>query len=102
VIGSEYMPQSGTRAISVDLTLANGTSLSRTSATAEQIEGQLLKLFEGQLDKVYSHIGSKQSQSGIKNENVYDENKANLKLIFRENIEMEIAAVTSKLSTYFA
>ena len=101
VIGSEYMPQSGTRAISVDLTLTNGTPLHRTSATVEQIEGQLLQLFDGQLDKVYSHIGPKQSQSGIKNENVYNENKATLKLIFREDVELEIAAVTSKLSTYF-
>ncbi len=100
-IGSEYMPQSGTRAISVDLTLTNGTPLSRTSATVGQIEGQLLQLFEGQLDKVYAHIGAEQSQSGISNENVYDENKARLKLIFREDAELEIAAVTGKLSNYF-
>src|SRR5688572_32767999 len=66
VIGSEYMPQSDTRAISVDVTLTNGTPLSRTSATVDQIEGQLLQLFEGQLDKIYSHIGAQQSQSGIK------------------------------------
>lgn len=101
LIGSEYMPQSGTRAISVNLTLTNGTPLSRTSATVGQIEGQLLQLFDGQLDQVYAHIGPEQSQSGITNENVYDENKANLKLIFREDIELEIASVTDKLSTYF-
>lgn len=101
VIGSEYMPQSGTRAISVDLSLTNGTSLSRTASTVGQIEGQLLEIFDGQLDKVYSHIGPEQSQSGIENENVYDENKANLKLIFREDVELEIASVTTKLSNYF-
>jgi HAE1 family hydrophobic/amphiphilic exporter-1 len=66
IIGSEYMPQSDTRAISVDVTLTNGTPLSRTSATVDQIEGQLLQLFDGQLDKIYSHIGAQQSQSGIK------------------------------------
>jgi hydrophobic/amphiphilic exporter-1 (mainly G- bacteria), HAE1 family len=101
IIGSEYMPQADTRAISVDVTLTNGTPLSRTSATVGQIEGQLMQLFEGQIDKIYSHIGSQQSQSGIKNENVYNENKATLKLIFREDIELDIAPVTSKLSTYF-
>jgi HAE1 family hydrophobic/amphiphilic exporter-1 len=101
VVGSEYMPQSDTRAISVDVTLTNGTLLSRTSATVNQIEGQLLQLFEGQLDKIYTHIGAQQSQSGIKNENVYNENKATLKLIFREDIELDIAPVTSKLSAYF-
>ncbi|HKZ36911.1 MAG TPA: efflux RND transporter permease subunit, partial [Chryseolinea sp.] len=89
IIGSEYMPQSDTRAISVDVTLTNGTPLSRTSATVNQIEGQLLQLFEGQLDKIYSHIGAQQSQSGIKNENVYNENKATLKLIFKEDIELD-------------
>ncbi len=101
VIGSEYMPQSDTRAISVDVTLTNGTPISRTSATVSQIEGQLLQLFEGQLDKIYSHVGAQQSQSGIKNENVYSENKATLKLIFQEDIELDIAPVTSKLSAYF-
>ena len=101
IIGSEYMPQSDTRAISVDITMTNGTPLSRTSATVSQIEGQLQQLFEGQLDKIYSHIGPQQRQSGIKNENVYNENKANLKLIFREDIELDIAPVTSKLSAYF-
>jgi HAE1 family hydrophobic/amphiphilic exporter-1 len=101
VIGSEYMPQSDTRAISVDVTLTNGTPLARTSATVNQIESQLQQLFEGQLDKIYSHIGPQQSQSGIKNENVYNENKATIKLIFREDIKLDIAPVTSKLSAYF-
>lgn len=101
VIGSEYMPQSDTRAISVDVALPNGTPLARTSATVLQIESQLQQLFEGQLDKIYSHIGPQQSQSGIKNENVYNENKATIKLIFREDIELDIAPVTAKLSSYF-
>lgn len=101
VIGSEYMPQFGTRAISVDITLNNGTPLSRTSATVSQIEGQLLQLFDGQIDKIYSHIGPQQTQSGIKNENVYHENKANLKIIFGEDTKPEIASVTSRLSAYF-
>ena len=101
VIGSEYMPQAGTRAISAHLSLANGTSLSRTSSTVGQIEGQLFELFDGQLEKVYSHIGPQQSQSGIENENVYDENKATLKLIFRDDVALEMSAITSRLSTYF-
>jgi len=101
VIGSEYMPQSGTRAISVDMTLTNGTPLARTSATVNQIEGQLLQLFEGELDKIYSQMGPLQSQSGIQNENVYGENVASLKLIFREDMKPDIASVTSRLSAYF-
>ncbi len=101
IIGSEYMPQAGTKAISVDLSLTNGTPLSRTSSTVEQIEGQLLILFEGKLDHVYAHIGPEKSQSGIENENVYDENKANLKLIFKDDMELDIAQVSSSLSAYF-
>jgi HAE1 family hydrophobic/amphiphilic exporter-1 len=101
IIGSEYMPQAGTKAISVDLSLTNGTPLSRTSSTVDQIEGQLMILFEGQLQHVYAHIGSEKSQSGIDNDNVYDENKANLKLIFKENVELDITTVIPTLSTYF-
>ncbi|WMN11522.1 efflux RND transporter permease subunit [Marivirga salinae] len=101
IIGSEYMPQAGTKAIAVDLKLANGTPLSRTSSTVDQIEGQLSILFEEQLEHVYSHIGPEKSQSGIDNENVYDENKASLKLIFKEDVELDINDITSSLSTYF-
>ena len=101
IIGSEYMPQSDTRAISVDLSLTNGTPLTRTSSTVAQIESQLFTLFDKQLDKVYTHIGPEQSQSGIENENVYDENKANLKLIFRADVALDITNITAKLSSYF-
>ncbi|MEQ9405668.1 MAG: efflux RND transporter permease subunit [Cyclobacteriaceae bacterium] len=101
VIGSEYMPKSDTRAISVDLKLTDGTPLIRTSNTVAQIESQLFGLFEGQLDKVYSHTGPQQSQSGIENENVYQENQANMKLIFSEESTLEITRITDALSNYF-
>lgn len=101
VIGSEYMPQAGTRALSVDLTLENGTPLTRTSSTVNQIEQQLFTLFEDDLDKIYVHVGEEQRQSGIENENVYNENKANLKLIFKEESKLDITRVTTNLSNYF-
>ena len=101
IIGSEYMPKSGTRAVSVDLRLLDGTPLSRTSNTVGQVEKQLFELFSGQLEKVYSHIGSEQSQSSIKNENLYEENKASLKLIFNKDTRLEIAKITDMLSEYF-
>ena len=101
VIGSEYMPKSDTRAISVDLRLADGTPLSRTSNTVYQIEKQLMTLFSEQIDKIYSHSGPEQRQSGIKNENLYEENKASLKLIFKEEIPIDIVNITNALSNYF-
>ena len=101
IIGSEYMPKSDTRAISVDLSLADGTPLNRTSSTVAQIESQLFEIFDGQLDKVYSHIGPEQSQSGIENENVYEENQASLKLIFKEESTLEAVKITNVLSAYF-
>lgn len=101
IIGSEYMPKSDTRALSVELQLTEGTPLDRTSNTIEQIEKQLFVLFNEHLDKVYSHIGSKQSQSGIENENVYEENQASLKLIFKQESTLEITKITDALSNYF-
>ena len=101
IIGSEYMPKSDTRALSVELQLTEGTPLDRTSNTVAQIEKQLFVLFNEHLDKVYSHIGSKQSQSGIENENVYEENQASLKLIFKQESTLEIAKITDALSNYF-
>lgn len=101
VIGSEYMPKADTRAISVDLNLNEGTPLERTSSTVAQIEKQLFQVFEDHLDKIYSHIGPEQSQSGIENENLYEENKASLKLIFSQESELPIAQITEVLSGYF-
>ncbi|MEO9481923.1 MAG: efflux RND transporter permease subunit [Ekhidna sp.] len=101
VIGSEYMPKSDTRALSVDIKLTEGTPLERTSNTVAQIEKQLFELFTEHLDKVYSHIGPMQSQSGIENENVYEENQASLKLIFKDESTLEIAKITDALSNYF-
>lgn len=101
VIGSEYMPKSDTRAISVDLSLIDGTPLSRTSSTVAQVEAQLFQLFADHLEKIYSHIGPEQSQSGIENENLYEENKASLKLIFRDESELPVGTITETLSQYF-
>lgn len=101
IIGSEYMPKSDSRAISVDLNLQDGTPLSRTSKTVGQIEEQLFQLFSDDLDKIYSHIGPEQSQSGIENENLYEENKANLKLIFKDESQLTITTITETLARYF-
>lgn len=101
IIGSEYMPKSDTRAISIDLSLQDGTPLNRTSNTVAQIETQLFELFANDLDKIYSHIGPEQSQSGIENENVYEENKASLKLIFQDESQLPVATITEALSRYF-
>ncbi len=101
VIGSEYMPRADTRAISVDLTIAEGTPLSRTSGTVSQIEKQLFEMFGGQLDKIYSHVGPRQSQSGVENENLYEENQAALKLIFYPESRLKSTVIAQALSTYF-
>ncbi|MFK7951968.1 MAG: efflux RND transporter permease subunit [Ekhidna sp.] len=101
VIGSEYMPKSDTRAMSIDISLQDGTPLNRTSSTVAQIEQQLFELFANDLDKIYSHIGPEQSQSGIENENQYEENKANLKLIFQDESQLPVTTITEALSEYF-
>lgn len=100
-IGSEYLPQAGSRAISVNLSLSNGTPLERTSRTVEQVEQQLLELFPGEVDKIYSHIGSEQSQSTVVNENTYEENKANIKIIFKQDAALKMVDITTTLSNYF-
>lgn len=101
IIGSEYMPKSDTRAIAVDLSLTDGTPLKRTSSTVAQIENQLFQLFADHLDKIYSHIGPEQSQSGIENENLYEENKASLKLIFKDDSQLAMTTINEALSQYF-
>ena len=99
VIGSEYMPRTETRTLSIDLSLPEGTSLERTGNTVSQIEHQLFSVFDNHLEKVYTHIGSSDN-STLQESNIGHEHKANLKLIFKEDSPVKTGSVTKIMGEY--
>ncbi|MDN5216327.1 efflux RND transporter permease subunit [Fulvivirgaceae bacterium BMA12] len=99
VIGSEYMPRTDTRSLSIDISLPEGTRLERTRNTVSQIEHQLFTIFPDHLEKVYSHIGNNDN-SAFENSNIEDEHKANLKLIFKKDSPVKINMVTQVMGDY--
>ena len=71
-VGSEYLPKGNTKEFSVDITLAEGTDLYRTSQTVDAIEEMLTSTFGDKITSVYSIIGktnTQNSNSVFKNEN---------------------------------
>ncbi|VAW22019.1 RND efflux system, inner membrane transporter [hydrothermal vent metagenome] len=88
-IGTEFMPQTQTKELSVELKLAEGTELERTESTVKNIESTLAGYLGENLDKIYSHTGP---GSGIESDilSVFEgENTAEIKIILSKNSQMD-------------
>lgn len=57
-IGSEFMPQSKSDSFTIEITLPEGTSLTRTSETIQQIEEMIESGLPDYVSAVYSQIGT--------------------------------------------
>ncbi len=99
LVGSEYMPRTDTRSLAVALTLPEGTKLERTQNTVVQIENQLHSIFPDELELIYSHIGVKNS-SNDGEENLKEENLANLKLVLKNESNITVDNIVTVLSQY--
>jgi HAE1 family hydrophobic/amphiphilic exporter-1 len=75
-IGSEFMPQSKSDSFTIEITLPEGTSLTRTSETIQQIEEMIESGLPEYISTIYSEIGTT-SNSSIASLLTY-ENKADV------------------------
>ncbi|MEL7001921.1 MAG: efflux RND transporter permease subunit [Bacteroidota bacterium] len=99
-VGSEYMPKVDGKAITVELTLEEGTRLEETFNTVKQVERHLGKLFEGNLDYIYSLTGEEVDDN--KPESEGGQHKAYVKLIFNTESEFGASSYIAVLTDYFA
>jgi len=62
IIGTEFMPQSGTHEFDVEIKMPEGTKLERTSSAIANLESMISGLLEGKVASIYSHTGT---ESGL-------------------------------------
>ncbi len=81
LIGSEFMPQTESREVTLNLKLSEGTRLERTEATVSNIEGIITEYLGEDLDKIYSHAGPRTGLTGDASTVFEGENTAEIKVI---------------------
>jgi HAE1 family hydrophobic/amphiphilic exporter-1 len=78
-VGSEYVPQGGTRELNIDIKLKEGTQLQRTEGMVINLETMLKELLGDNADMIFSQIGS--VKSSVSEKSVFqNENSATLKI----------------------
>lgn len=85
LIGTEFMPQTEARELSLNLKLQEGTRLVRTEATVSNVENILNEYIGDDLDMIYSHAGPSTGLSGDASSVFEGENTAEIKVILKMN-----------------
>lgn len=80
-IGTEFMPKTETRELTIDLKLQEGTELRRTESTVRNIEDILIEYLGENLDKIYSQAGPSSGVTGDASSVFQGENTAEIKVI---------------------
>lgn len=100
-IGTEFMPKTETREITMNLKLQEGTKLQRTESTVNNIETILTEYLGDNLDKIYSHSGPTTSIAGDVTSVFQGENTAQLRVVLNENSTIssgDVIATIDKLT----
>lgn len=84
LIGTEFMPKTETRELTMNIKLQEGTKLQRTESTVNNIETILTEYLGDNLDRVYSHSGPTTSIAGDITSVFQGENTAQLRVILKE------------------
>jgi hydrophobic/amphiphilic exporter-1 (mainly G- bacteria), HAE1 family len=84
-IGTEFMPKTETRELTMNLKLQEGTKLERTESTVNNLETILIDYLGSNLDKIYSHSGPTTSIAGDATSVFQGENTAQIRVILAEN-----------------
>ncbi len=94
-IGTEFMPKTETKELTIDLKLSEGTELQRTQSTVENIENILIEYLGDNLDKIYSQAGPSTGISGTESSVFEGENTGNIKVILKDNATISTASIVA-------
>jgi len=102
LIGTEFMPQTEARELSLNLKLQEGTRLVRTEATVSNVENILNEYIGDDLDMIYSHAGPSTGLSGDASSVFEGENTAEIKVILKNESAItadQVIATIDRLTT---
>ncbi len=97
VIGSEFMPKTESNEITIELKLAEGTELNRTTATITSLESLIKEHMGNNLRSIYSVIGPSGSSTAGEKSFFEDENTASVKLILDDEKNIRASNLINKL-----
>ncbi len=97
-IGTEFMPKTETRELTIDLKLQEGTKLERTESTVRNIESILIDYLGDNLDIVFSQAGPTTGIAGNENAVFEGENTAQIKVILKNEATTSTESIVKTLS----
>lgn len=102
-LGSEFMPKASSAEFTIELTLPEGTILSRTQSTISKTEGIIRELLGDKIEMIYSQAGGDISTSASQSIGSVTENYANIKVFlkkeFASNSDQALTLVEQYLKT---
>jgi len=97
MVGSEYLPKSGTGEFSLDIKLKEGTQLLRTASTVASIEYLLTETLGDKIEMIFSQIGP--SDGATSEKSVFqNENTASIKVRLAEEAIGQSESIIEHLS----
>jgi len=98
LVGSEYLPKSGTGEFSIDIKLKEGTQLERTASTVEAIEYIVRETLNENIDFLFSQIGP--TDGGNNEKSVFqNENTATIKVCLVKDAINQSETMIASLSS---
>jgi len=82
-IGTEFMPKSETRQFTLELKMAEGTRLERTTAAVDNLEKMISEVLGKNLETLYSQVGPSTGLLSSQNALFQGENTASIKIILK-------------------
>ena len=101
-IGTEFMPKTETREVSIDLKLQEGTKLERTESTVRNLENIIIDYLGDDLDLVYSQAGPSSSSSTTETTVFDGENTAQITVVLKEEASISTESLVKTLSNLTA
>ena len=97
-IGTEFMPQSETNELTINLKLQEGTKLERTDAAVKNLESVLTEYLGENLDKIYSHAGPSANTTGSETAIFEGENTASMIVILNKESSVSVDNVMTTVT----
>ena len=98
IVGSEFVPKTDLGEFSIELKLPEGTELTRTEQTVENIEQIIYEVLSDEIKTVYSEIGPSADVTGDESSIFEDENTATITIVLNQDRVLSSQQIITKLS----
>ncbi|MEI6140865.1 MAG: efflux RND transporter permease subunit [Mariniphaga sp.] len=102
-IGSEFMPKTDSKEFTINIQMAEGTALERTSTAASSMEKMIKELLGDECQAIYSKIGPTSSTSTSSASTIYEgTNTAEIKVVLKPKGKYVASQIVETISKWYA